>query len=59
MLMTMIAMVVGLLGAGLVSFGAWLLAPAAGFITAGMLCLLWSFFAARAVFIQSNESGRD
>lgn len=48
MLITLIAFIVGLVGAGLVSFGAWLVAPAAGYIVAGLLCLAWSYLAARA-----------
>jgi hypothetical protein len=48
MLINLITFTVGLLGVGLVAFGAWLILPAAGYITAGAFCLLWSWLAASA-----------
>lgn len=48
MLINFITFTVGLLGVGLVAFGAWLILPAAGYITAGGFCLLWSWMAAKA-----------
>lgn len=48
MLIPLVTFLVGLVGAALVAFGAWLLAPAAGYIVAGVLCLAWSWLAARA-----------
>lgn len=38
---------IGLIGAGLVSYGAWLFSPVAGFIVGGLFCLLWSYMGAR------------
>lgn len=38
---------IGLIGAGLVSYGAWLWTPAAGFVTAGVICLFWSWMTSR------------
>jgi hypothetical protein len=48
MLIPIVIFLVGLVGAALVAFGAWLLAPPAGYIVAGVLCLAWSWMAARA-----------
>ena len=36
-----------LLGALLLAYGAWLIYPPAGFVVAGVLCLLWSWLVAR------------
>ncbi len=48
MLIPIVTFIVGLVGAALVAYGAWLLAPPAGYIVAGVLCLVWSWLAARA-----------
>ncbi|EOI1119306.1 hypothetical protein ACMGB6_000348 [Klebsiella oxytoca] len=57
MLITILSFIIGLAGALLVSTGAWLLLPAAGFITGGILCLLWSFLIARLVSASAKNSG--
>ncbi|UME18074.1 hypothetical protein JJ665_27630 (plasmid) [Klebsiella pneumoniae] len=57
MLITILSFIIGLAGALLVSTGAWLLLPAAGFITGGMLCLLWSFLIARSVSASVKNNG--
>ncbi|MCP1312983.1 MULTISPECIES: hypothetical protein [unclassified Halomonas] len=49
MLINLITFTVGLLGVGLVAFGAWLMLPAAGYMVAGAFCLLWSWLASQAV----------
>lgn len=59
MLIPLIAFLVGLIGAALVSFGAWLLAPAAGYIVAGVLCLAWSWLASRAAGRQAPAQEAD
>ncbi|TDB57236.1 hypothetical protein [Photorhabdus khanii] len=41
------ALLVGIAGGGLLSYGSWLLLPAAGFIVAGALCLVWSYLVSR------------
>ncbi|CDG88042.1 phage protein [Xenorhabdus bovienii] len=41
------ALLVGLAGGALLSYGAWLLLPAAGFMVAGCLCLGWSYLVSR------------
>ncbi len=56
MLIPLVTFLVGLLGAALVAYGAWMLAPAAGFIVAGVLCLVWSWLAARAGARQATPS---
>lgn len=48
MLINFITFTVGLLGVGLVAFGAWLILPAAGYIVAGSFCLLWSWLVSQA-----------
>ncbi|MET5400195.1 hypothetical protein OGU21_15180 [Klebsiella oxytoca] len=57
MLITILSFIIGLAGALLVSTGAWLLLPAAGFITGGILCLLWSYLIARSVSASAKNSG--
>jgi uncharacterized membrane protein len=56
-LITILSFIIGLAGALLVSAGAWLLLPAAGFITGGILCLLWSFLIARSVSASAQNNG--
>ncbi|CDM88129.1 hypothetical protein [Xenorhabdus bovienii] len=41
------ALLVGLAGGTLLSYGAWLLLSAAGFMVAGSLCLGWSYLVSR------------
>ncbi len=48
MFLIIIALLAGVLGALLLSFGAWLIFPPAGYITAGALCLVWSWLVARS-----------
>jgi hypothetical protein len=56
-LITILSFIIGLAGALLVSAGAWLLLPAAGFITGGILCLLWSYLIARSVSASAKNNG--
>jgi len=56
MLMTIITFLIGLAGALLVAFGAWLVFPPAGYIVGGLLCLMWSFMSARALALQDFQS---
>ncbi|EQB98526.1 hypothetical protein LGZ99_20365 [Photorhabdus temperata] len=46
-ILTMIALLVGIVGACLLAYGAWLLLPAAGYLVAGALCLVWSYLVSR------------
>ncbi|CDH05397.1 e14 prophage [Xenorhabdus bovienii str. oregonense] len=41
------ALLIGLAGGALLSYGAWLLLPAAGFMVLGVLCLGWSYLVSR------------
>lgn len=54
MLINTITFTIGLLGVGLVAFGAWLVLPAAGYIVAGAFCLFWSWLASKAA-AQANQ----
>ncbi|EEZ9025318.1 hypothetical protein ABSY27_12145 [Escherichia coli] len=47
MFLIILAPLVGVLGALLLAYGAWLIYPPAGFVVAGGLCLLWSWLVAR------------
>ncbi|VDZ82838.1 hypothetical protein U0026_09890 [Kluyvera intermedia] len=49
MILSILAPIIGLLGAVLLSFGAWLVYPPAGYITGGVLCLLWSWMVSRTL----------
>ena len=61
MILMILAPLVGVLGAILLSFGAWDLYPPAGDITGGILCLLWSWLVSRSLSgnwkIESGEGG--
>lgn len=48
MLINILTLLVGVIGAALVAYGAWLVMPAAGYITGGTLCLVWSCLVSRA-----------
>jgi hypothetical protein len=56
-LITILSFIIGLVGALLVSAGAWLVLPAAGFITGGIICLLWSFLIARSASASVKNNG--
>ncbi|AUT26172.1 hypothetical protein [Escherichia marmotae] len=47
MFLIILTPLVGVLGALLLSYGAWLIYPPAGFVVAGALCLCWSWLVAR------------
>lgn len=47
MILTVLTLLVGVLGALLLSFGAWMVFPPAGFIVGGLLCLMWSWWVAK------------
>lgn len=49
MILSILAPIIGLLGAVLLSSGAWLVYPPAGFITGGILCLIWSWMVSRTL----------
>lgn len=39
---SVLSVLVGVAGAVLLTYGVWLIYPPAGFMIAGLLCLLWS-----------------
>ncbi|MBX9476482.1 hypothetical protein J8Z83_17570 [Yersinia enterocolitica] len=47
MILIILAPLVGVLGAFLLSYGVWLIYPPAGFVVFGTLCLFWSWLVAR------------
>ena len=47
MFLIILTPLVGVLGAILLAYGAWLIYPPAGFVVAGALCLCWSWLVAR------------
>lgn len=48
-ILILLIFIIGLAGAGLTAYGAWLILPAAGYITAGSWCLVASFLYSRAL----------
>lgn len=57
MLLTILAPMIGVAGALLLSFGAWLAYPPLGYVTGGALCLCWSWLAARALVGSPHPGG--
>ncbi|MCL2892482.1 hypothetical protein [Brenneria tiliae] len=57
MFLTLLALIVGIIGAMLLSFGAWLLYPALGYMVAGGLCLYWSWLVSRSLAGFQSHSG--
>ena len=47
MFLIILTPLVGVLGALLLAYGAWLIYPPAWFVVAGALCLFWSLLVAR------------
>lgn len=47
MILNILTPTVGVLGALLLSYGAWLVYPPAGFIVGGGLCLFWSWLVSK------------
>lgn len=48
-MLNIIIFLIGILGGALVSYGAWLILPACGFITAGCIFIMWSYFASKVI----------
>ncbi|EIU7559284.1 hypothetical protein REJ26_000745 [Providencia stuartii] len=55
--LTITALLVGIAGACLLSFGAWLVYSPVGYITAGVLCLLWSYLVSKSMGQPKNGKG--
>ncbi|WP_230405405.1 hypothetical protein [Plesiomonas shigelloides] len=56
MILKILTPLVGVLGALLLSFGMWMIYPPTGYITGGLLCLVWSWLAAKALSNQPDTS---
>lgn len=58
-MLNMIIFLIGILGGFLVSIGAWLIMPAYGLITAGIICISWSYIASKFIansrYIEDKE----
>ncbi|MDA8498767.1 hypothetical protein [Citrobacter sp. Igbk 17] len=59
MILTILTPLIGVLGALLLSFGAWMIYPPAGYISGGLLCLLWSWLMAKFLSTSLNSTGGD
>lgn len=59
MLISIFSFIIGLVGAVLLSTGAWLISPAAGLVTGGIICLMWSFLIARSVSASARTKGKE
>ncbi|ASB03443.1 TPA: hypothetical protein ACKRHV_003718 [Proteus mirabilis] len=53
--LTITALLVGIAGACLLSFGAWLTYPPMGYMCAGGLCLFWSYLVSKALGQSRNS----
>jgi hypothetical protein len=56
MLIQLLIFTIGLAGALLVSGGTWLIHQPSGYIVGGVLCLLWSYMAAKSVASQPQAT---
>lgn len=59
MILTILTPLIGVLGALLLSFGAWMIYPPAGYITGGLLCLSWSWLMAKLLSASPATTGGD
>ena len=60
MILTILTPLVGVLGALLLSFGAWMIYPPAGYIAGGLLCLTLSWLVAKFISnMPANKTGGD
>ncbi|HHH3609441.1 TPA: hypothetical protein ACPZDQ_003588 [Enterobacter roggenkampii] len=60
MILTILTPLVGVLGALLLSFGAWMIYPPAGYIAGGLMCLTWSWLVAKFISnMPANKTGGD
>lgn len=58
MLIPIFLFVLGLIGAGLISFGVWQLNSAAGYICIGMFCMVASYLYTRQLAYQQNKKSQ-
>ncbi|HFK2693699.1 TPA: hypothetical protein ACG1DO_003515 [Kluyvera ascorbata] len=57
MILTILTPLIGVLGAFLLSFGAWMIYSPAGYITGGLLCLSWSWLMAKLLSTTPAATG--
>jgi hypothetical protein len=57
MILTILTPLIGVLGALLLSFGAWMIYPPAGYIAGGLLCLSWSWLMAQLLSTSPATTG--
>ncbi|WP_414651651.1 hypothetical protein [Hafnia paralvei] len=50
---------VGITGALFLTYGVWRIYPPAGFIVAGLLCLVWSFLVSRMLGTQMGNPDKE
>ncbi|WP_369115066.1 hypothetical protein AB4X16_12715 [Edwardsiella tarda] len=58
-LFTALSIMVGVGGALSLTYGVWRIYPPAGFIVAGLLCLVWSFLVSRMLGAQAENADPD
>lgn len=58
MILAILAPFIGVIGALLLSFGVWLIYAPAGYVTGGVLCLLWSWLVSRAIAAPATGKSR-
>ncbi|AIU73615.1 MAG: hypothetical protein ACTMHW_03640 [Hafnia alvei] len=56
---TALSILVGLAGALFLTYGVWRIYPPAGFIVAGLLCLVWSFLVSRMLGTQTGNPDKE
>lgn len=54
MILAILAPLIGVIGALLLSFGVWFIYAPAGYIAGGFLCLVWSWLVSRALATASK-----
>ena len=59
MILTFITLLVGVLGALLLAFGAWMVYPPAGLIAGGLICLVWSWWVSKTIASSRTTIGGD
>ena len=59
MVLAILAPLIGVIGALLLSFGFWLIYAPAGYIAGGVLCLAWSWMVSRVLATSSQPERRE
>lgn len=56
MLIPIVIFIIGLAGAASLSYGAWLTYQPAGYLVAGIECLIWSYLMSQAIANKSRPT---